>query len=169
MRTVRFTLLLGIVIFSKATIADQSLPRDLENYMNSLSTTYIPISQADLLENLLIYENITTQIVNDFDGDGRSDYALLVNNFHTYVSVVVFLKRDQGYSHYVLDEKNYHDDFDLHNVEGIMIPVAVGEIKGVERTLTLNRPGIYVSWYLVPTSAVYYWDKGKFVRFATSD
>jgi hypothetical protein len=169
MRAIGFILLFGIILFARGATAGQTLPYDLKDYMNSLSTTYIPINQADLLEQLLIYEKITTQIINDFDGDGRTDYALLVNNFHTYVSVVVFLKRDQGYSHYVLDEKDYHHNFDVHNVEAVMIPVAQGEIKGVEKSYTLNQPGIYVSWYLSPTSSVYYWDEDKFVRFATSD
>ena len=164
---------IGCLLSPNLAIAEKSLPCALIAYMNSLDIKYEPIDKSDLSEDMLDdYKNLQSkpevQIVNDFDGDGRDDYALLLNNRDIFVSVVVFLNRGDSYTHRVIRDMTYRKNHDKTNIRMIMSPVA-GSVKGIEGALELENGGIYVTCYYCPGSAVYYWEKGDFAIFPTSD
>jgi len=155
----------------KAVLASMKLPSDLLVYLDSLEIKYMPLEHSALSKEVAGYsygEYSQTQIVNDFDGDSRDDYALLVNNRGTIVSVVVFLKREDSYTHRVIMDMYYGENHDKNDIKMIMIPVAES-VKGIEGTLELENGGLYVKCAYCPGSAVYYWDEGNFAIFPTSD
>ena len=173
MKLLGIIILIGCLLSPNLANAEKSLPCDLIAYMNSLDIKYEPIDKSDLSKDVLdfyTYKHLKpeAQIINDFDGDSRDDYALLVNNRDVYVSVVVFLKRDDSYTHRVIMDMGYGENHDKNDIKMVMIPVAES-IKGIEGTLELKHGGVYVQCAYCPGSAVYYWDEGNFAIFPTSD
>ena len=173
MKLPRKIILIVFLLSPNLAIAAESLPYELIAYMKSLDIKYEPIDKSDLSEDMIDdYKSLQSkpevQIVNDFDGDGRVDYALLLSNRDIYVSVVVFLDRGDSYTHRVIRDMTYRKNHDKTNIRMIMSPVA-GSVKGIEGTLELENGGIYVTCYYCPGSAVYYWDEGDFSLLPTSD
>ena len=98
-------LLLAGLFFSSVASACSPLPSDLQAYMKSLDVQYTPIDKKNLDPGILsVYEDAEVCIVDDFDDDGRTDYALLFNSQKTRVSVIGFLgkNRDMSKEYYMI-------------------------------------------------------------------
>ncbi len=159
---------LNTLIINSA-FASSQLPSELITYIESLENKYNLVKQSDL--SPLILQNIemaTAQIISDFDGDNRPDYALLATNQNQFVSVVIFLNRANGFTHLVLLDKLFGDALVQNDIQVFMYPVT-GEIEGANSSIQLDYTGIYVSWIFGPTGAVYYWNNNKFESLLISD
>ncbi len=108
------------------------------------------------------------RIVSDFDGNDQTDYALLVDDRKSRVSIIVFLRMDSGFIHKVLLNRDYYQYFNPKKIEVVMTPVT-GKIEALDEIIHLENMGIGVTWIMSPTSAVYYWKESDFVEAWISD
>lgn len=155
----------------KKVLASMKLPGDLSTYLESLEIKYMPLEHSALAKEVAGYsygDYSQTQITDDFDGDNRDDYALIMNSRGTVVSIVVFLRRGNSYTHRVLDVQDYGKIYDETSIQVIMIR-KTKKVVGVDGPLELENTGIYVSCNLCPVGSVYYWADGDFVSYAISD
>lgn len=169
MKLLPIKIFFGCLLFFNPASASQALPDDLITYMDSLDISYTPIDDKDLSPSTRIYGEPYVRITDDFDGDDRVDYALLVNSRKSYISVVIFLRRGVGFTHEVIYDANFYHFFDNSNIDVTMSPVKKGNVNGAEGTLNLKHTGIYIAEEGMPTSSVYYWDGDRFARFWISD
>lgn len=143
----------------------QTFPTELTEYVNSLEVSYVKIHREDLQPHLRAEPNPgSTAVVADFNGDRLNDYALLVKNRGTYVSLLAFIREGDGFSHHVLYDHNYGIYFDEHQIEEAIF-LKEGVVNGPDETLNLKYPAIYSS----AKRDLFYWDNGKFIRFLTED
>jgi hypothetical protein len=171
MKSLGIIIFIGCLLLPNLARAEESLPRDLIAYMNSLDIKYRPFDKSDLsveIQDFIFHAEPEVQITNDFDGDNRDDYALLVNSRDTYVSIIVFLRRGDSFEHQVIKDFNYGRYYDERNIKVIMIPMPKS-IEGISGVLELKNGGIYVSCAWCSTGSVYYWNNGNFDRFPISD
>ena len=120
------------LIFSNVASACLPLPNDLTAYMQSLDVRYSLIDKKNLHPQVkLAYEDAVVCIVDDLDGDGRTDYTLAVTDPNppiydfqkANVKVIVFFKKESGYVHKILPYHIYFDLPDPGQIGLIMIPV----------------------------------------------
>ena len=170
-------LLFAGLFFSSVASACSPLPSDLQAYMKSLDVQYTPIDKKNLDPGILsVYEDAEVCIVDDFDGDGRTDHAVLLNSQETRFSVIAFLRREPGYVHKVLYDADYMQFFDPENIQVIMAPasgrietVVAGESDVEIKPVQLKRTGIVLSEWMGAITKLHYWKDSEYVQAHLSD
>ena len=169
--------MLACFIFSNMALACPPLPGDLTAYMQSLDVRYSLIDKKNLHSQVkFVYEDAVVCIVDDFDGDGRTDYALAVTDPNpprydfqkANVKIIVFFRKESGYAHKVLPYRILFDLPDPNEIGLIMIPVT-GEFEALDETIQLQNTGIQLQWLYIPVSYVFYWKDDNFVQVPISD
>ena len=122
------------------------------------------------------YEDVEVCIVDDFDDDGRTDYALLFNSQKTRVSVIAFLRKESGYEHRVLYDIDYRHLFDPENIPVIMTPararietVVAGEYDIEIEPVHLKHTGIQLTEWFGAIVKLHYWKDSEYVQAHLSD
>lgn len=165
------------VMFSDVALACPPLPDELTAYMQSLDVRYSLIDKENLHPQVkLAYEDAIVCVVDDFDGDGRTDYALAVTDPNpplydfqkANVKIIVFFGKLSGYVHKILPYHIYFDLPDPNEIGLIMIPVT-GEFEALDETIQLKNTGIQLQWLYIPVSYVFYWKDSDFVQVQISD
>lgn len=165
----RINLIVSCLLFSSLSVACQKLPGDLLTYIKSLDTSYLPIEKNQLSDDVFwVSRDSDACLVGDFDGDKQTDYALLLNSRETYVSAIVFLKRDSSFIHKIIKDDNYGPYYDDNKVTMVMTPVR-GKVIGINETVQLENLGVQISDVLGSTSSVFYWKNDDFVKIRISD
>lgn len=150
-------------------LACENLPRDLKTYLESSNEGFTFVKQTNLSEPIRSYfKRAVTFAEGDINGDGLEDYALIVNYKKTYVSVVVFLRSENGFNHHVIEEEDFGRFYRYDDVKTVMYPVT-GRITGHDGEIELTNLGIYVGYELGNQGFVVYWKDNRFHRFRVSD
>ena len=169
MKALLIQIVFGYFLSSRMVLACQSLPNDLFEYMDSLEISYTQINKQDL--DPFVFEftkNKDVQIVDDFDGDGQVDFALLLKTQQSHISIVVFLRRGNSFIHKTILTTGYDENLKSNKVAVDMVPLS-GTIEGVDETIELIRTGIYAATLWSPVNSVHYWKDDEFVSLPLSD
>lgn len=111
-----------------------------------------------------------SQIVADFNGDGKPDWAGLVRTRKGAINLVVIYSKGRRYRHALLQKNVGRTGDNLAVSVHVQKP---GRIKGFPakknpRSVRLVRPGIEFI-YFEKSSVVFYWKERRFAEIWTSD
>ena len=167
MKPPRIKTFLGCLLFFNLASASDELPAELITYIESLDISYMLIERKDLHPKFLDKPRKgDTRLVGDFNGDSQIDYALLLKNRNTYVSLIVFIGGEDGFSHHILDDNNYSQYFDENKIAEALYPEDGDDVIGPYETLKLEHLASYSS---AGRGAYYIWRDNKFYKFVTWD
>ena len=110
------------------------------------------------------------QVVADFNGDGKRDWAGLVRTRKGVINLVVIYSKGQQYRHALLQKDVGRSGYNLGVSVHLQKP---GRIKGFPaennpKNVRLVLPGVEFV-YFEKSSVVYYWKERQFAAIWTSD
>ena len=117
------------------------------------------------------YGKAPTQVIADFNGDGKLDWAGLVRTKGGVLNLVVVYSKGKHYRHVYLQRNICRCDNSIGVSVHLQKPGRLKEFpKGNNKPkfVRLRRPGIEFV-YFERSSVVFYWKQTKFVSIWTSD
>ncbi len=157
------------------TVYDKYFPAELRNYLkDSLSDWYIP--DPEEWDNLWFqtYMNpdaLVNFIRGDFNGDKKTDYAVLLKDKHKAVAAWAIQTDNNGFTKIKLEDCgifNPHIQAALQIIEPGKLEYIDPESDDPPKPLMLQHPAIQVE-YFETSATTYYWDKNKYKAVVTGD
>ena len=159
-----------------STIYNDYVPAEIRAWLKTnLSAWTIP--RPDEWDNLRFqsYKNpnsLVNYLSGDFNGDKKTDYALLLEDQQKHITAWVVQSGKQGFSAIKLED---YGKFDGHIGVGLSLVEPGTDLNHVdpdtnqpEPMVTLKFPGIQIEYFEVAAST-YYWKNGKYHNVIVGD
>jgi hypothetical protein len=148
------------IITEKAKEAD--IPTELSDYLEkNLSDYKIPKIEEYIKGWQDFSSNNKTPYLckGDFDGNGSTDYALLlISNNRLYLISFLFINKQ--YNHIIIDDYDYYDK----KIEAILSQQQKGEWETVDEKILVPYDGVTVDFIEESETISYYWKDNKYIK-----
>jgi hypothetical protein len=149
-------------VSKETTEIDNKLPSDLVNFVQSSLRNYSFLKEDQYIQG---WKSFTPEgnkpffCEADFNGDNRTDYALiLIDTLQNKLSLLSFFRNDNSFNYILIDTYNYTEK----SVDAILSIKKGGQWETIDETFVVPYDGINIDFVSESLSKSYFWKENKF-------